>query len=147
MNLAGLGDWLRKWEFVAIGVVQMEVPFAPFCIPWPIGIEFLLFQVSPKLVYVSDIENDPSPITGHVTLLEVENCISCAERLKRRKTSSFASIENLQAQQLVVKMHGFCHIAYLDRDGGYSVYIHISLLAPSSIPTKALLFRSSFRWR
>ena len=67
---------------MAIGVVQMEVPFAPFCIPWPIGIESLLFQVSPKLVYLSDIENDPSPITGHVTLLEIENCIFYAERLK-----------------------------------------------------------------
>src|SRR6266851_7569585 len=97
MNLAALGDWLRKLELLAIGVVQMEVPFAPLCIPWPIGIEFLLFQVSPKLVYVSDIENDPSPITGHVPLLEVENCIFCAERLKRRKISLLSSVENLQA--------------------------------------------------
>src|SRR5216683_1970632 len=97
MNLAALGHWPRKRELVAIGVVQMEVPFAPFCIPWPIGIEFLLFQVSPRLVYVSDIENDTSPITGHVTLLEVENCIFCAERLKRRKVSVFTAAENLQA--------------------------------------------------
>src|SRR6266849_7262024 len=125
----------------------MEVPFAPFCIPWPIGIEFFLFQVCPKLVYVSDIENDPSPITGHVTLLEVENCIFCAERLKRRKISLLSSVENLPAYKLVIKMHGFCHVTYFDRDRGYSFYVHTSLLAPSSIPTKALLFHSSFRRR
>ncbi len=97
MNLAALGDWPRKRELVAIGVVQMEVPFAPFCIPWPIGIEFLLFQVSPKLVYASDMENYPSPMAGRLSLLEVENCIFCAERLKRRKISLLSSVENLQA--------------------------------------------------
>jgi len=94
---SSLGRLAAQMRARGIGVVQLEVPFAPFCIPWPIRIEFLLFQVCPKLVYVFDIENDPSPITGHVTLLEVENGIFCAERPKRRKINLLSFVENLQA--------------------------------------------------
>src|SRR6266849_6369421 len=117
----------------------MEVPLAPCCISWSIGIGFFCFQVGPELVYVFHMENYPSPVAGHLSLLKVQNWIFRAERLKGRKIGFFTSIENLEAQQLVVKMYGFFHIAYLDRDGGYSVYIHISLLAPYPASGKSLV--------
>src|SRR5713101_2789905 len=117
----------------------MEVPLAPCCIFWPIGIEFFFFQISPELVYVFHMENYPSPVAGHLSLLKVQNCIFRAERLKGRKIGFFTSIENLEAQQLVVEMYGFCHIAYLDCDGGDSVYIHFSLLATYPASGKGLV--------
>ena len=49
--------------------------FRPMLHLWPVGTEFFFLQVSPKTIYVFDIENDPPPVGSHITLLHVQNGI------------------------------------------------------------------------
>ena len=37
---------------MAIWVLHMEVPFSPFCVSWPFGLEPFSLQVSPEFVYI-----------------------------------------------------------------------------------------------
>ena len=54
---------------MTIGIVQMEVSFAPGCISWLLRVEPFFLEVSPQLINILHMEYDPSPVRSKTTLL------------------------------------------------------------------------------
>src|SRR5258708_33813947 len=91
----------------------MEIPFSPGGVSRDFRIEPCFFQVIPESVDIRDVENQPTPASHRLTLLQIEDPRLCVFSTKGGGTCILSTIAKLHARNISLKRHGLRHFRTL----------------------------------
>src|SRR5437667_391548 len=97
-------------QLMPIRIERMEIPFAPRSILRLFRLESQLVEASPERVYVRDMEDEPTPAVGRLTLLQIENGRVRVFGTQGSEPCSFSAVKQLHAEHVPIELHGGFHV-------------------------------------
>lgn len=116
--VGSLLDRARKRQLVAVRISHLEEAFSPGCVSRSFRIEPAFFQMSPERVDIGNVEDQSSPPSLGLALLQVEDRGFCVLDPKGRETRALSTIEKFHAQYITVKPDRLRHVRNPKSDCG-----------------------------